>query len=113
MAEAAGHAMAEVSAEAADTSSMIRTCSGAMTQAAAEFAVVTMLGSIGCRRVNIRSSQNHRARKLCPAGYSRRLERIQTPSGRRARRSGTAQQPVAIQQSQPWTTQYRQPTRPL
>ena len=43
MADAASHAMVEVSAGAGDTSSMIGANSHAMTQAVAEFAVATIV----------------------------------------------------------------------
>jgi hypothetical protein len=47
MGEAASHAVVEVAAGAGDTSSMISANSHAMTQAVAEFAVATIVGSVG------------------------------------------------------------------
>jgi hypothetical protein len=47
MIEAASHAMAEVSAEAGDSCSVTGATGHAMTQAVAEFAVATIVGSVG------------------------------------------------------------------
>jgi len=85
-----------------------------VAEAVAEFRASAIVGTIAAiGGVGAISATCHKYHRLHQAGYSRKSDCIQTRPDRNTRRNRTAQQPVVSQQSQPWTTQCRQPTRRL
>ena len=85
-----------------------------VAEAVAEFRASAIVGTIAAiGGVGAISATCHKYHRLHQEGYSRKSDCIQTRPDRNTRRNRTAQQPVVSQQSQPWTTQYRRPARPL